>query len=269
MLETQRIHRHPRLTVIGALVLALWVTPTLAQLEPSSAADEWQYTGALYVWGSDIGGTTLDGSPIKVKFRDLFDNLEIGFMGVIEARKAKWSVFADMIYMDVAADGTADVSIPVGPVQVPVTTAIDVDLDGLIVHLKGGYNLYSKDKSWLDVTFGARYLDLEVDMFLELQSLGPGQSRTVADSLSSFDGIVGLKGNTALNDKWSVPYYVDIGAGDAEFTWQASAGVLYKASDAVNVALVYRHLEWDIDDSARVVDDIDFSGPALGVVFRW
>ena len=73
----------------------------------------------------------------------------------------------------------------------------------------------------------------------------------------------------ALNDKWSLPYYVDIGAGDAEFTWQASAGVLYKASDAVDVALVYRHLEWDIDDSALVVDDIDFSGPALGVVFRW
>jgi hypothetical protein len=36
-----------------------------------------------------------------------------------------------------------------------------------------------------------------------------------------------------------------------------------------DVALVYRHLEWDIDDSARVIDDIDFSGPTLGVIFRW
>lgn len=64
-------------------------------------------------------------------------------------------------------------------------------------------------------------------------------------------------------------YYADIGAGDSEFTWQVSAGVLYRASDALDVALVYRHLEWDIDDSARVVDDLEFSGPALGVVFRW
>jgi hypothetical protein len=37
----------------------------------------------------------------------------------------------------------------------------------------------------------------------------------------------------------------------------------------VDVALVYRHLEWDIDDSARVIDDINFSGPTLGVIFRW
>jgi hypothetical protein len=31
---------------------------------------------------------------------------------------------------------------------------------------------------------------------------------------------------------------------------------------------VYRHLEWDVD-STRVIDDINFSGPTLGVVFRW
>ena len=36
-----------------------------------------------------------------------------------------------------------------------------------------------------------------------------------------------------------------------------------------DVALVYRHLEWDIDDSARVIDDINFSGSMLGVAFRW
>ncbi len=62
---------------------------------------------------------------------------------------------------------------------------------------------------------------------------------------------------------------VDIGAGESEFTWQATAGVGYRAGDTVDVALVYRHLEWDIDDSARVIDDIDFSGPTLGVIFRW
>ena len=62
---------------------------------------------------------------------------------------------------------------------------------------------------------------------------------------------------------------VDIGAGESEFTWQATAGVGYRAGNTVDVVLVYRHLEWDIDDSARVIDDIDFSGPTLGVIFRW
>jgi len=33
------------------------------------------------------------------------------------------------------------------------------------------------------------------------------------------------------------------------------------------VGLMYRHLEWDIDGD--LIDDIDFSGPAVGAVFRW
>ncbi len=43
----------------------------------------------------------------------------------------------------------------------------------------------------------------------------------------------------------------------------------YRAGNTVDVALVYWHLEWDIDDSARVIDDINFSGSMLGVAFRW
>ena len=171
--------------------------------------------------------------------------------------------------MALDVDNTADLSIPVGPVQVPVTTALSLELDGWVLHFMGGYNLYSDCMSRLDVNFGARYLDLAMDMFLELQSLGPGRSRTVSESLTSFDGIVGLKGNATLNDKWFLPYYVDIGAGESEFTWQATACVGYRAGDTADVALVYRHLEWDIDDSARVLDDINVCGPTLGVIFRW
>ena len=35
----------------------------------------------------------------------------------------------------------------------------------------------------------------------------------------------------------------------------------------VDIALVYHYLAWDI--GGNVVEDLDFSGPALGVVFRF
>ena len=258
-----------RIGITATLCLAVFGTsPVFAQSDSSSTNDEWQFAGAIYLWGSGIGGDTVRGTEVDVSFSDLMDNLEIGAMGAFAARKNNWSVLVDVIYMALGANNTTDLTVPVGPIPVPVTTSTNVDVDALFVALAGGYNLYSDDKSTLDVIFGARNLDLKVDMFLELESLGPGQSRRIKDSLTSFDGFIGLKGQASLNDKWYLRYYVDYGAGDSDSTWQASAGVGYRAGDRVDVALVYRHLEWDFD-STRLVDDMNFDGPALGVIFRW
>ena len=258
--------------LIGAIaalfLVVLGASPALAQTDSSSAQDEWQVAVAIYLWGTDFGGETLRGSEIEVSLSDLLDNLEFAGMGTIEARKNNWSVLADIIYLGVGANNTTELSIPIGPVQVPVTTSTNVDFDAWVVNLLAGYNLYSKDNSRLDVVGGARYLDLSVDMFLELESLGPGQSRTIKESNSFFDGVIGLRGQAALNDKWFLPYYLDVGAGDSKSTWQAIAGVGYQARDTLDVRLVYRYMEWDLD-STPVVDDINVSGPALGVFFRW
>lgn len=42
----------------------------------------------------------------------------------------------------------------------------------------------------------------------------------------------------------------------------------YKATRWLDLALAYRHLEWDFS-STRVIDDFNISGPTLGVIFRW
>ena len=107
-----------------------------------------------------------------------------------------------------------------------------------------------------------------MDLFLELQSLGPGRSRTISESLTAWNGIIGLKGQASLGERWFLAYYVDIGAGESELTWQATGGIGFRAGRVWDVALVYRHLEWELK-STRVIDDINFSGPTLGVIFRW
>lgn len=255
-----------RAAIICCAVLG--VDPVLAQTDSSESQDQWQYTGAVYLWGASLGGRTLNGSEVEVGFSQLVDSLEMGFMGVFGARKDDWSILADVIYLDLGADKTVDLSVPVGPVQVPVTTATNLDLSLSVLHFAGGYELHSAEDSRLDLIGGIRYLDIDMDLFLELQSLGPGQSRTVSESLTALDGVIGLKGRTALNERWYLPYYVDIGAGESEFTWQATAGLGYQWGEAWDVALVYRHIEWDLD-STLIIDDIYSSGPMLGVIFRW
>jgi hypothetical protein len=269
MLKSQSVTRDLWISGIAALCFVTFgARPALAQSDSSSTQDQWQFSAAIYLWGADMGGQTIRGSEVEVEFSDLLDNLEIAFMGAFAARKNNWSLLTDVIYMDLGVDKTADLSVAVGPIQVPVTTSVSLDVEAWILHFAGGYNLYSKGKTSLDLIGGARYLDLDQNMFLELQSLGPGLSRTVSESLTAWDAIVGLKGNAALGERWFLPYYLDVGAGDSKFTWQATAGIGYRAGRVVDLALVYRHLEWDID-SAPIVDDINFSGPTLGVIFRW
>jgi hypothetical protein len=258
-----------RIGAIAALCLLLFGgSPALAQTESSESQDQWQFAGAIYLWGADISGQTVRGSDVEVEFSDLLDNLEMAFMGSFAARKNKWALLTDFIYLDLGVDKTADLSIPIGDIQIPVTTSLSLDMQGLVIQIAAGYSLYSEGRSRLEVIGGARYLDLDTDMFLELESLGPGQSRTISDSLSTWDGIVGLHGNASLGERWYMPYYVDVGTGDSKLTWQAAAGIGYRAGRVWDLVLVYRHLEWDID-STKLIDDINFSGPTLGVIFRW
>jgi hypothetical protein len=269
MARNQSIVRDTRIAVIAALCFAVFgISPALAQTDSSASQDQWQFSGAIYLWGAGMGGTTIGGSEVEFSFSDLLDNLEMAFMGAFAARKNKWSLLADVIYLDLGADKTADLSVPVGPIQVPVTTSVSLDVESWVLHFAGGYNLYSEGKTRLDLIGGVRYLDLSMDMFLQLQSLGPGQSRTVSESLTAWNGIVGLKGHASLGERWFLPYYVDVGGGDSKLTWQATAGIGFRAGRVWDLALVYRHLEWDLD-STLVIDDINFSGPTLGVIFRW
>ncbi len=250
----------------AALVLS-GIKPAAAQVESSETDDRWQFAATVYLWGASIGGETRSGTGISVELEDLLDNLEMVFMGSFEARKGKWSLLTDVIYLDLSGDESITVSIPVGP-GIPVTTDASLDLSSWVVHLTGGYNLLTNGKSKLDLIAGARYLDLDADVFLSLQSLGPGQSVNFSVSASVWDGIVGVKGRFALSDRWFLPYYVDIGAGDSDFTWQALAGVSFQAAKWADIALVYRHLEWEFE-SDSLINDFNVSGPAFGAVFRF
>ena len=67
--------------------------------------------------------------------------------------------------------------------------------------------------------------------------------------------------------KWVVPYYFDIGTGDSDVTWQAVLGLGY-AFGWGDVDLVWCYLDYDLK-SGGAIEDINFSGPALGAKFRW
>ena len=257
-----------RKTVFTVCIIALFSQPVMAQ--PESADDGWDHSIAVYLWGAGIGGSTASGTDIDIGFSTLVDNLDMGFMAAYQARKGKWSVISNLIYLDVSGDKQLDLIPPIGGDLINVTTDVSLDLTGGVIELGGGYNLYDNGKgTTTDFVFGARYLELDTDILLDFNLGGPDLDIKVplSDSGHVWDAIVGLSGKARLGDRWFIPWGANIGAGNSDLTWSARAGVGFEAAPWVDIVASYRYLKWELD--GEVVDDLSFSGAMLGAVFRF
>jgi len=238
-------------------------------------SDDWQYKAAIYLWGASIGGDTTvqdngqgasSQADLDISFDTLLDNLDMAFMGSFEARKGKWSVIMDLLYLDISAGNRSTISLPTNP-SLRVNTRTKLNLSGWVLQAAGGYNLISDERSSFDVVVGARYFELDTDFSADLSLSSFGREYKASSSGSVLDAFVGMKGSYVLAPNWTALYYADLGAGQSDFTWQANAGISYKATEHLDVALTYRHLEWDI--GGDTLDNMNFSGPLLGVIYSW
>ncbi len=237
----------------GLAIGLLFAQPALAA-EPLS--NDWKFSGSVYLWMAGIGGETSSGGDIDIDFGDIIENLDFTFMGTIGANKGKWGFLADVIYMDLSTND--DVSLG------RILTISDMSLTAWIVTPMVTYRVVQSKQVSLDLLAGARYLHLESELkFNVLPNL--------SDSIDVWNGIVGVKGKVDLDKNWYVPFHFDVGTGETDLTWQAFAGVGYRFSKFDFVA-GYRYLEWDFDDGdegSAVFNDLNLSGPIIGIKFAF
>lgn len=246
--------------IAGAAFLS-WVG--LIVINSSAAADEkgWEFAGEAYLWGAGINATTVTGDEIDISFSDLVRNLDMGLMAALAARKDRWIVIGDLIYLDVSNDTDATGKI----IDQPTPLDVKLELKGLIGNLAGGYRFFENDTTGLTVLGGVRYLNLDTDLTFDI---GRGLiEETVSESGHVWDGFIGMRGTTDLSDRWYLTYYGDVGTGESDLTWQALAGVNYRF-EKVDAVLGYRYLDWRFRDN-EVFDDLNISGPFAGVKFRF
>lgn len=233
---------------------------------------QWQHTLTIYGWLPSIDGTISYDNPqrsrnnVGVDASDILDNLKMAFMGTWESRRDKLSIFADVVYLRLG--DTNNTSIDFGP-GVPLDVKVDQDLTAWMVTGALGYNVVNTDKAMMDVIGGVRYLTVDTEAKLQVNGPLPPTPppRKLDGSETLWDGIVGVRGQLKLNDRWYLPYYADIGAGSSSLTYQLLAGVGYRF-EKVDVKLAYRHLFYD-QSGDKLLQDVTFSGPALGIGFRF
>ncbi|MFO1311065.1 MAG: hypothetical protein U1F41_03270 [Burkholderiales bacterium] len=266
-------------STLAALAVAAAALAPAAQAQVPE--DKWTFQAIVYGYFPDLSGTTkfpdrTGGSSINVGIDSILSNLNFTIMGELEARKGRWGMFTDLIYLDVGGskNDTRDFAIGGHGVPASVSANLTLDLKGTLWTLAGEYAAINEPSTLLYVFGGARLLDLDQKLGYTLTGdvgpfTGPGRSGSSDVSFSYWDAIVGVKGRYAFGDRreWFVPYYADIGTGQSDLTYQLFGGIGYSFSWG-SVLAGWRYLDYNFKSSSTV-ESLNFNGPMIGVAFGW
>ncbi|HTO46547.1 MAG TPA: hypothetical protein VML91_02815 [Burkholderiales bacterium] len=285
-----------RRTLPVALAAVALLAPSLA-FGQASMEDKWKFSVMPYLWLPSVDGKLSYGPPpasggsanINIDTATVLDNLDFAFMINGEARKGRWLVATDVIYLDFGHTDSSvrSVAFDFGPrgrinVDAGANSGTQSKLKGWLWTTVGGYAAVQDPRWNLDVLGGFRLLNLDASTSWQLNTsltvtdpAGGGATQTFArqGSASKSDnvwaGIVGAKGRAKLGGSdWFVNYYGDVGGWSQLFTAQGALGVGY-AFKWGDVIFDYRYLYYSQSGQDKLIDWVSFGGFALGVNFRF
>jgi hypothetical protein len=229
------------------------------------AKKKWEWTIVTYFWAADMSvDVAIDNVPVigeDIRAKDLIDKVEVVVPVHVEGRRGKGGGFLDLSYMELADK----LSVPDGP-------SIDADLAQILLEAGGFYRLKGGD-SGLDVLFGVRVFEVDLDMDIAAPPPDDLQTRVdVSETLT--DGFVGLRHSGPIGKKWSYGVRGDIGAGDTDLALNGILRFVYQFGQTgkYSLSLGWRYQKFELeeeDDGTRVDTDIIMSGPGVGFLMRF
>ncbi|HXX84965.1 MAG TPA: hypothetical protein VEN29_13405 [Casimicrobiaceae bacterium] len=264
---------------VAALLLAIGtLVPGTSFAQELS--DEWKFGAFLYGYLPQIKGSTTFPAGItaniSVSPNQLISNLKFTFMGSLAAQKGHWGLFTDVLYVDVGGSKSGARDLRIGDITIPagITADADLGIKSTLWTLGGSYRVVASPETTFDVLAGARLLDLKENLGWQFNAdigpfVGPGRQGSSEVSANKWDAIIGVKGRFAFGDnhEWFMPYYLDVGTGQTQLTWQAIAGLGYAFSWGDVIAL-WRYIDYHFK-STDAFGSLSLNGPAIGVAFHW
>lgn len=229
--------------------------------------------GFLTSIDGDVGFRGVE-ADVDVSFSDILDNLDAGFMGFAEHRRGPWSFIVDLAYLDVSETGGTSVSGPVGLGQGTVTAEVEFQqtlLEGFVGYRALDFGLEDGRIS-VDALAGARYNKLKVELSDEVSVFGLTEARDREGDEEWVDGVFGIRAEYRADANWSLSGWADYGIGDDSHSYQLMSFVHYHFDNGVAIGGGYRfyHMQYETGSgSSRVEFDLDYSGPMLGLAYRF
>ncbi len=249
------IKKARRTGVLGLVLLA-----GIVCAGPASAADDdWQFDFALYGWLPNIDIELPAGQKTKITRDDIVNNLDMAFMGRARALKNKWSLTTDIIYFDLQHKD-----------REPLLPGLDlrkIELQAALIKPTLGYRVYDSGNNQIELYAGGRYFWVQPTLTTEIVVLNPPESSQDAKSDSRWDALVGVRGQYNISERWYVPYYADIGAGESDSVVDLLGGVGYRFQ-RVDLVAGWRYLDYDFGGGFPL-KTMTVNGPLVGVEFSF
>jgi opacity protein-like surface antigen len=258
--------------ILLILVLA-FLCPSAYGQDALAGSDKWNIQFTPYFWAAELDGdATLRGrtGPAEASFSDLLDNLDIAFMGHLEAWKGEWGLFLDGLYLDLGAE----FSTPQGSISA------DIDVKMTMLEFGLGYHVWEtqvgeegSQKLSFDLLGGGRYMNLEGEVdIVPGGPLGVLPGRTFRRREEWVDPIVGGRLRWDIDEKLAAAVRFDFGGFDigegSNLTWNLLAGIDYRLKENMSLKAGYRIFDIDYDSGSGNKEfglDAQFRGPIFGL----
>jgi opacity protein-like surface antigen len=241
-------------------------TAIAAEAQPAPAvdaaySDEWKFSVSPYLWAPALSGKLthrrLPPVDFDASFDKIFDNLDFAAMLMGDARKGRYSIFGDLLYVKVGAQGDTPRDL--------LATSVDVKNESFTGMIGAGYSVLDRSEHSLDVVGGLRVWSVDTDIRFKGRL---GDTRKFSDSATWVDAMVGVRGTYNFHSKAYLTGWGMIGAGGAQADWDLGLGVGYNFNKSVSATLGYRAMGVDYERNGFKYDVV-LQGPIAGLTIRF
>ncbi len=244
-------HDNRRKNLIGVACAAALMLGSSGARADSQDTD---WLAIAYLWGSGISIDSRNAS-VGIGFDDLIDDLEMGFMGHVEAQGDDFGGFVDFIYV-----GTGDN-------ESRANFDLNVDNDTTSMDLALLWSPGAERMTGFELYGGLRYVDNDFRLVADpVPPLLP--TATIGSDSSYYDVLFGARYIAPLSQNWRLTLSGDISGGDTEGTFSVGAFAGYRTGRHHFIG-GYKHFEMDLESSAGGDLTVTMTGPVIAYGFSF
>lgn len=230
---------------------------------PAANDDSWHLDITPYLWFAGVHGTVgvLDRTVgFDASIGDVLSKFNIGLMGLVEARKKRFLLPVDFMWIKLSDDR----GLPLSPF--PGITSIKVKVTQTVLAPKAGYRFVDHEKLKADAVAGIRYWHLGQNLSLEPAGLSNNSSQPA----NWVDVVGGARFIMPLSPRATFTVMGDAGGGGANVDYQVVGLLGYNLRPTIILQAGWRYLgvSYRASGPFRFVYDAAQSGPLLGVTFN-
>ena len=232
----------------------------VSQIATAADDNNWHLAISPYLWFAGIHGTVGargHTAGVHASASDVLSKFNIGLMGAVEARKERFLLPVDFMWIKLSDDK----ALP--QIGNPNVTSIKAKMTSTILSPKAGYRFVDHEKLQADALVGIRYWHLGTNLTLEPIGLG-----SATQSANWVDVVAGAKFTMPLSPRAVVIVLGDAGEGGAQLDYQVAGLLGYNIKPTVMLGAGWRYLDVNYRPSSSFVYDVAQSGLLLGVTFN-